>query len=1022
MVRAGLLLVALLVQGWSAAQLASSESVFEADPGGFVSIFVTGEGDAPLTIEAPEFLRPVSSPRLRGGRSLVNLLVAPDAPAGEHQVRIGAPSGEAVAVTVRVSARTEIGLRVPEGATIVRGDSVSYAVAVTNLGNVPQSVELRVRSRLRHRLGPERLDLAAGETQEVVLVLDATGRDGRDLATVTAIPLSDPAQRKVAHIRTTILPFAGAAAIEGPAMHYELRATASYGSSGLAYSTRARFGGQLSDYVDTEGDLLVVSPRGGAPSLSGNALVAGDRWEARYRGAHGNHRFDARYHDLRSYAALAPGNFSFGVSYTPSPLSLTVTHRAGGGNQQTLSAGYRVQVIPEFSVTPTLSLSRSDLHGDVEFSTALGLSAELQTQLLIGVASFRLPLNRTEEWNLAAAVRTRSQAPFGIAVNTSLWAQGFSAGVTANEVISEELSLQQRLSYHTRTGSRLGLSARYRPLLVPLSLSAGLETTLNSDGVSVSYDANACYYSSPFSVGARFRGQHSPDGSLSLRYGASANYRPSPFSMGAYVNGTEAGEWTYGGSVGYRESGFGATLAYAHSPRSDRLSASLVGNLDGFTGSASYAYDLTALEHRGNLRLEYEFPRGHQLFSSLTVTENIAWQVGASFVLAGGFATPDGVVSAFGGRAVGFVTGVLFHDENRNGVHDPGEPTLPGATVISGGAEAATDPDGRFRLALAPGAHALTVQGLSASFGVNRPLAVDVELGQTYELDVPVETVAAMIVRVFDDRDRDGTAGPREPALSLAAVTVQGPDGVSARRLTDSQGEAVFQGLPPGPYTVSLDPASLPLFYEPTTDPPVVTLEAGPILRLELGATEREKDIVQTLRSGDLTLVASVEPMPAPPGADVLVVAQVGGEPEEVKASLPSGDAVILTLEDGSYRGRVSLPQDAQGVLMLTVEARRGDARRAQQIPVIVAPGSLAELTTSPTLTEPGEAVRVEAKLLTLVRELEVVVEGVRYPLEATDDPYRFVGTVPAPTQEGSHLVELFADGEKLTETRFRVQ
>lgn len=40
----------------------------------------------------------------------------------------------------------------------------------------------------------------------------------------------------------------------------------------------------------------------------------------------------------------------------------------------------------------------------------------------------------------------------------------------------------------------------------------------------------------------------------------------------------------------------------------------------------------------------------------------------------GGFNTPEEVVQAFGGRATGYVEGVVFHDRNRDGVRNLDEP------------------------------------------------------------------------------------------------------------------------------------------------------------------------------------------------------------------------------------------------------------------------------------------------------------------------------------------------------------
>lgn len=990
MVRLLLLAVAILGSSGLAAQLTSPAEHHDVQPGAFVSIPVVGEGDVPLTVQAPEQFQVVGTPQLRDGRGLVNLLVGREARAGEHIVTIGT-SGTTLKVTVRVAPRYAVTLHVPEGKTIVGAQGVDYPLLVSNGGNAPETVALRVDSRLAPRLSAERLELAPGETREVTLSLQAAGRStGRDAATVIATVLEAEDVQRFATVYTTVLPFAGADEIEGPVLGYRLEAGASYGSAGLGYLFRARLDGELSDHVRTDADLTFRAQPGGAPSVSGHAALAGEQWRVGYRGTRDSHRFEARYDAVRGYVAFTPGGYGFGVTYSPSPLTLDFTHRGGSTDHQTFSASYRLRVAPELTLSPRVGLERRADGDGVDVFGVLGLTAELQTEPLLGTARVRLPVPFDDDWFVGAAISSRSQTPFGVQAEAILNARGLHAHVALNEEVSEEVTLQQRLGYSGENGN-VNLGVRYRHAELPLTLGANVGAGFGSRG---------------------FTGN----------YGANVSYRPAPFSVSAYFGGSLADGWSYGGSLGFREGAWGASLAYAHSPRLDRLSASVVGAHAGLSGSAAYSFDLGALQHEASVGLEYTFAAGHSLFSTLAIDDGVRWQLGATFVLAGGFATPSGVVNAFGGRAVGFAAGAVFHDANRNGVLDPGEAPAAGVTVRAGSASTITDEDGRFSLPLPPGEHTLTVSGHSASYGLLEPLAFTVDLGRTSEVDVPLATVVTMIVKAFDDRNRDGVMEAGEPLLPLTAVVVQGPDGARSRRFVDSRGEAVFQNLPPGRYTVTFDPETLPRFYEPTGEPLSVTLAPGPIVRLDLGAAERPKEVVQTLRGGDLTLVARLEPMPAPPGADVLVTAQVGGEADQVEASLPGGESVRLVLIDGIYRGRLSVPESATGVLMVTVHAQRGGAERTQQLPLILAPGPLARLSTSPTLADPGEIVTVEADLLKRVTTAEVEVDGVRYPLEATDDPYRFVGTVPAPNDAGSHAVELFADGEKLTETRFRVQ
>lgn len=979
-----------LVASIGAAQISSPASVYQADPGAFVSILIEGTGETPLMVQGPEFLKVIGAPTLRSGQGLVNLLVDRLAPAGDHTLTI-TTQGETLIVTVRIMANYGVNLQAPEGETIVDGESVDYALLVTNTGNTAETVLLEVESHLAAELSQERLQLAAGEARTVTLTLRSL-REGqrRDNAMITAKVVGADEANRFTTIETTILAFAGADSIEGPLLRYTLEAGTTYGSAGLGYQLRARMDGQLSDYVRSDTDLSFRARPGGSPTLVGHAAIMGERWRVSYRGARETHRVEGRYGDVSGYAALTPRSFGFGVSYSPSPLTVRFTHRSWQGNQQSITGSYRFLITPNLGLSPTVGVERRAGANGAHVAGVVGVTADLHTQSLSGAARVRLPLPLSGDWFVGASVSTRSQTPFGLQANASISDRGVHAFAAMSEQISEQVSLRQHLS-HGSGVSNLHLGANYRHASLPINLAAN--------------------------VGAHLDGR-----SFGVSYGANVEYQPLPFGAYAYFGGTDLGEWAFGGVVEYQTNDWGTSLAYEHSPEIDRVSATLAGAYGAVTGLASYGYDFTSLQHQGNVALEYTAQSGHSLFANVAITDETSWEIGATFMLAGGFATPTGVVQTFGGRAVSFVTGVVFHDENRSGTLDPGEAPLGGVRVSAAGNSTTTDEEGRFRLAVPPGEHPILVSGHSANYAPRHESVVNAVLGETHELDVPLVTVASLIVRVFEDESRNGAPPAGTPPLLTGGVILQGPDGLMMHRFTDSRGEAVFQGLTPGTYTLTLDPESLPRFYEPTSEPISVNLEPGPTQRVDMGAAERAKEIVQTLRGGDLTLVARVEPMQAPPGADVLVTAQVDGEPQAVKASLPGGESVLLSLEGQSYRGRITVPADASGVLMVSVVAQRGDAQRSHSLPLIVTPGSLARLSANPTLPSPGETVKVEATLLTQVTSAEVILGGERYPLQVTADPYRFEGSVLAPMAPGSYELELLIDGKRVAETRFRVQ
>lgn len=63
---------------------------------------------------------------------------------------------------------------------------------------------------------------------------------------------------------------------------------------------------------------------------------------------------------------------------------------------------------------------------------------------------------------------------------------------------------------------------------------------------------------------------------------------------------------------------------------------------------------------------------------------------------------------------------------------------------------------------------------------------------------------------VFHDINGNGVQDPGEPSLSGVAVTLTAPDGTTTVVNTNANGEYTFPDLPPGDYSVTIDPSTLP--------------------------------------------------------------------------------------------------------------------------------------------------------------------------------------------------------------------
>ena len=149
----------------------------------------------------------------------------------------------------------------------------------------------------------------------------------------------------------------------------------------------------------------------------------------------------------------------------------------------------------------------------------------------------------------------------------------------------------------------------------------------------------------------------------------------------------------------------------------------------------------------------------------------------------------------------GGISGVLFRDDNNNGVRDPGEPGTPGIPVSVGGWPATTDADGRF-----------AAWGLVAS----EPVRVDID---TLSFGDPRLVLPAPVIRVRPSPNAFGVIEiPVVVGAEVGGFVVLGDDavadvpvvlrelntGAEIRIVTFADGGFYKSGVPPGEYEVTL--------------------------------------------------------------------------------------------------------------------------------------------------------------------------------------------------------------------------
>lgn len=204
----------------------------------------------------------------------------------------------------------------------------------------------------------------------------------------------------------------------------------------------------------------------------------------------------------------------------------------------------------------------------------------------------------------------------------------------------------------------------------------------------------------------------------------------------------------------------------------------------------------------------------------------------------------------FGYVAEGSIGDRVWLDVDADGVQDPGEPGLAGATVtltyagldgVFGTADdltfvTVTDAGGQYLFArLAAGGYRVVVSGTPVGYhvsadadgGLDGISTLTLTDGQSNLLqDFGYAGSAALHGVVYDDIDRDRVREPGEGGVAgvRVVVTWSGPDGpVVIVAVTAPDGSWSLPDLPPGGYTVTLDPTSLPAGFSSTT-PSAVTV------------------------------------------------------------------------------------------------------------------------------------------------------------------------------------------------------
>jgi len=214
------------------------------------------------------------------------------------------------------------------------------------------------------------------------------------------------------------------------------------------------------------------------------------------------------------------------------------------------------------------------------------------------------------------------------------------------------------------------------------------------------------------------------------------------------------------------------------------------------TGGLTFELGLTTANPGPRVGTRSRLSSGSPSSALTFASGSVAWDPGSRLVRTGDAAALD--------RSG--VSGVLFRDDNGNGVRDPGEPGLPSIPIRIGGLAAQTDSEGRF-----------AVWGLYPS----EPVQIDVD---TLALPDPHLLLPAPVIRVRPSPNAFGAVQlPVVVGAEIAGFVVMGDEAMAGvpvvlRELntgkeitvvTFTDGAFYRAAVPPGDYEVTLPDAVL---------------------------------------------------------------------------------------------------------------------------------------------------------------------------------------------------------------------